>query len=127
MGRDFSINGCDLCSKGPSAIAFDTIKSHLKNIKGYRKPTGLDADYPMYIKRSKLALDIMTLDNFLDKVRYKEFDEEAKVDILKKWDWVNYCSFEEFVDDVECVRETFVRALIEAVATKEKILSVSYS
>ena len=127
MGRDFSINGCDLCSKGPSAIAFDTIKGHLKNIKGYRKAEGVDADYPMYIKRSKLALDIMVLDNFLDKVRYKEFDEEAKVNALKNWDWLNYCSFEEFVDDVECVRETFVRALIEAVATKEKILSVSYS
>lgn len=127
MGRDFSINGYDLCSKGPSAIAFDTIKEHLKNVKGYRKGEGVDADYPMYIKRSKLALDIMILDNFLEKVRYKEFDEEAKVNTLKEWAPLGYCSFEEFVDDVECVREVFGRALVEAVATKEKILSVSYS
>lgn len=127
MGRDFSIDGFDICSKGPSAIAFDTIKSHLKNVKGCRTSPEVNADYPMYIKKSKLALDIMTLDAFLDKVRYKEFDEEAKVNALKEWANLGYCSFEEFVDDVECVRETFVRALLEAVASKEKTLSVSYS
>ena len=127
MGRDFSIEGCDLCSKGPSAIAFDTLKGYLKNVKGFRKGPEVDADSPMYIKKPKLALAIMSLDNFLDNVRYKEYDEEAKVNYLKKYDWLNYCSFEEFVDDVECVRETFVRALIEAVASKEKMLSVSYS
>lgn len=127
MGRDFSINGYDICSKGPSAIAFDTIKEHLKNIKGYRQGEGVNADYPMYIKKSKLALDIMTLYNFLDSVRLKEFDEEAKTNALKEWENLGYCSFEEFVDDVECVKEVFVKALIDAVATKEKILSVSYS
>ena len=127
MGRNFSIDGFDLCSKGPSAIAFDTIKSHLKNVKGFRKGPEVDADCPMYIKKSKLALDIMTMDAFLDKVRYKEFNEAAKVNALKEWENLGYCSFEEFVDDVECVRETFIRALLEAVASKEKILSVSYS
>ena len=127
MGRDFSINGCDLCSKGPGAIAFETIKDNLKNIKGYRHGDELNADYPMYIKASKLASNIMFLDNFLSSVRYKELSEEDKANTLKKWDWVGYNSFEEFIEDVECVRETFVLALIDAVATKEKTLSVSYS